>query len=135
MSFVYYDFVKDNKYIQYTVNGKDYIYKIYAVNFEPQYNLDLQTEGNTSKKNLYKYAQQEIKRSIYNFDVKVTKDDKIISLITCTRMFGVDDNREFIVNARLVHKNERLTNYRVTKTKRYKKVEEKLRGDVKNEKV
>ena len=135
MSFVYYDFVKNNKYIQYTVNGKDYIYKIYAVNFEPQYKLEVDNQGNISKKGLYKFAQNEIKNSIYNFDVRVNKDDKIISLITCTRMFGINDKREFVVNARLVHKDERLTNYKVTKTKKYKKVEKKLRGDVENEKV
>ena len=29
LSFIYYDFVKKNKYIQYTVDGKNYLYKIY----------------------------------------------------------------------------------------------------------
>ena len=135
MSFIYYDFVKDNKYIQYTIGGHDYIYKIYAVNFEEQYNLNIYTEGDVTGKFLYKFAQKEIKNSLYDFNVKVNKNDKIISLVTCTRFFGTDDDREFVVNARLVHKNEKLTNYKVTKTKRYKKVEEILRGDLKNEKM
>lgn len=135
MAFIYYDFVKENKYIQYTVGGHDYIYKIYAVNFENGYNLSLNTEGNVSKEFLHKFIEKQKKKSLYNFNVKVDDNDKIISLVTCTRFNGTEDDREFVVNARLVHKNEKLTNYKVTKTKRYKKVEEKLRGDVKNEKV
>ena len=33
MSFVYYDFAKENQYIQLTLEGKDYIYKIFSVDF------------------------------------------------------------------------------------------------------
>ena len=31
MAFVYYDFAKENQYIQYTVDQKDYLYKIFSV--------------------------------------------------------------------------------------------------------
>ena len=33
MSFIYYDFAKNNEYIQYTVGKENYLYKIYAVTF------------------------------------------------------------------------------------------------------
>ena len=33
MAFVYEDFAKDNKYIQYTIDGEDYIYKIFAASY------------------------------------------------------------------------------------------------------
>ncbi|MDE5586934.1 MAG: hypothetical protein K2I72_01025, partial [Bacilli bacterium] len=33
LSFVYYDFAKENLYIQYSQNGKDELYKIYAIGF------------------------------------------------------------------------------------------------------
>jgi len=135
MAFIYYDFVKNNKYIQYTINGHDYIYKIYAVNFEEQYNLNIYTKGDVTGKFLLKFVKKEKKKSLYNFNVRVNKNDKIISLVTCTRFFGTKDDREFVVNARLVHKNEKLTNYKVTKTKNYKKVEKILRGDLKNGKM
>ena len=39
MSFVYYDFVKENKYIEYTINKKDYIYKIYSVEYNSKEGL------------------------------------------------------------------------------------------------
>ena len=35
MAFVYYDFAKENKYIQLTLDGEDYVYKIFAVGFVP----------------------------------------------------------------------------------------------------
>ena len=33
MNFVYYDFAKENQYIQLSIDGEDYLYKIFAVNF------------------------------------------------------------------------------------------------------
>lgn len=135
MSFVYYDFIKDNKYIQYTIDGKDYVYKIFAVGFDYQYNLDVNNNGNYSKKQLQKYIDKLKKKSIYDFNIDVNENDKVISLITCTRMFGTDDEREFVVSARLVRKGEKLTNYSVNKSNKYKKIEGKLKGDVENEKI
>lgn len=133
MYFVYLDFVEDNKYIQYTIDGKDYIYKIFAVYFDYQYNLNQYHEGNYSKKELTKYLNDIKKMSIYDFDVDVNGDDKIISLITCTRLFGVDSNQDLIVSARLVHENERFTNYKVTGNDNYKKIKKILKGDEVND--
>lgn len=133
MSFVYVDFVKDNKYIQYTIDGKDYIYKVFAVYFDYQYNLNQYHEGDYSKKELAEYLTDIKKMSIYDFDVDVNSDDKIISLVTCTRMFGVDSNQDLIVSARLVHKNENYTNYEVVENKNYKKIKKILKGDEVND--
>ena len=135
MSFVYYDFIKDNKYIQYTVDGKDYIYQIFSVNFDYQENLDLYTYGNYSKKNMKKYIDKVRKNSIYDFNVKVSDSDNIISLITCTRMYGADDQKEFIVNAKMVKNDKKLYNYKVSKNNNYKKIEKMLKGDVEDEKA
>lgn len=135
MSFVYYDFVEDNKYIQYTVDGKDYIYKIFSIDFAYQYELTLYQNSNASKKKMKAYIDDSLKNSLFDFDVKVDENDKIISLITCTRMFGVDDQQEFIVNARLVRENEKLTNYGVKKNSNYQEIEKLLKGDVEDEKA
>lgn len=135
MAFVYYDFIKDNKYIQYTIDGKDYIYQIFSVNFDYQENLDLYTYGNYSKKNMKKYIDKVRKNSIYDFNVKVSDSDNIISLITCTRMYGADDQKEFIVNAKMVKNDKKLYNYKVSKNNNYKKIEKMLKGDVEDEKA
>ena len=135
MAFIYYDFIKDNKYIQYTVDGKDYIYQIFSVNFDYQENLDLYTYGNYSKKNMKEYIDKVRKNSIYDFNVKVNDSDNIISLITCTRMYGADDQKEFIVNAKMVKNDKKLYNYKVSKNNNYKKIEKMLKGDVEDEKA
>lgn len=134
MAFIYYDFVKDNKYIQYTINNKDYIYKVYSVEFIDYYKLDLFSDKNYSKKEKNKFIKETRKNSMYDFDIPVDDDDKFISLITCTRFFGDTDEINFRINARLVRKNERLNNYRVSKNKNYSKIE-KVLGGKKDEKV
>lgn len=135
MSFVYTDFVEENKYIQYTVDGQDYIYKVFAVYFDRQYNLDLYHNGDYNKKELKSFIKQVKEESIYDFSVEVNENDKVISLITCTRMFGADSREELIVVGRMVHDNEKLSNYTVKENNNYKKIEAVMKGDEVNEKA
>jgi len=135
MSFVYYDFAKENKYIQYTVDGKDYIYKIFAVtfmNYGDKY--EFSQVDDCSKKSLEDIIRRVKKSSIYDYKVDVNGDDKLISLSTCTRMFGTKENTEFYIYGRLVREHEKINNYRVIKNDNYKKVEKVLKGDENDEK-
>ena len=135
MAFVYYDFAKDNQYIQYTIDGKDYVYKIYAVEF-------LKEADHTSFPRHDDYTKEEIKLwsdefkkdSIYDYDVDVGEDDKLIILSTCTRFFGKDANMEFYVAGRLLRENEKTSLSKISKNKNYKKIEKILKGDGNNEK-
>lgn len=135
MSFVYTNFVEENKYIQYTVDGQDYIYKIFAVYFDRQYNLNLYHEGDYSKKELKEFIKKAKEESIYDFSTDVDENDRVISLITCTRMFGADTSEELVVVGRLVHNGERLSNYNVKENDNYKKIEAVMKGDEVNEKA
>lgn len=119
MSFVYYDFAKDNEYIQYTVDGKEYVYKIYAVTFST---TDEENNSLTFKdtKEKEEYIKKVKKNSLFDYDIDVDKDDKLISLVTCTRMFGYDNTDvKFKVEGRLVRKNENKKSYKVEKSKNY----------------
>ena len=129
MSFVYYDFVKDNKYIEYTIDGKDYVYKIYSVEFIDVDKLDIYSNGNYSKNELTRFINKSRKNSIYDFDTDVNNSDKLISLVTCTRFFGDDGSTDFRVNARMVRKNEKYKNYNVRRNRNYKKIEKVLKGE------
>lgn len=130
MSFVYYDFVKDNKYIQLTMDGKEYVYKIFAVSFlSNDEKLVLPLNEDYNDKELDDYIKLIKKKSIYDFDVDVNQNDKIISVITCTRFYGLTDNKDFRIVGRLIRKNEDITNYSVKRNKNYVQVEEKLKGD------
>ena len=133
MSFIYLDFVKENKYIQYTVNGKDYIYKIFAVSFTKRENIPKFTREDLSKKEMKKFIKQSLEDSIFEFDIDVDENDKVLSLITCTRMFGYYNNIEFKIDARLIRDKELKLNYGVKKSDKYQEIEDIMEGGENNE--
>lgn len=133
MSFVYYDFAKDNKYIQLTIDGKNYLYKIFAVDFINAVDVDMFPTGNYSKEDLQYQINLFQENNLYDYDVDVNADDQLISLITCTRFYGNDNYIDFVVSGRLVRENEKIDNYSVKKTHRYDEVEKILKGDDDNE--
>lgn len=133
MSFVYYDFAKENKYIQLTIDGKDYLYKIFAVDFINAVDVDMFPTGNYSKEDIQYQIDLFQENNLYDYDVDVNADDQLISLITCTRFYGNDNYIDFLVNGRLVRENEKIDNYSVSKTHQYDEVEKILKGDDKNE--
>jgi sortase B len=128
MGFVYYDVAKENKYIQLTIDGEDYVYKIFAVDFINSIDIMDLPQGDYSKKRLKQYLIMLKSNSLYDYDVSVDENDKIISVMTCTRFYGTDKYVDFVVAGRLVGKHERLNNYNVSKNSNYKEVEKILKG-------
>lgn len=119
LSFIYHDFVKENEYIQYTVDGKNYLYKIYAVTFSNE-----ESENDhltfTSKKEKKQYIDQVRENSLFDYNIKVNEDDKLISLVTCTRMFGYENaDVKFKVEGRLVREKENKKQYKVSISDNY----------------
>lgn len=135
MSFVYLDFVKDNKYIQYTYQGKDYIYKVYAVSFPEHGDTDVFVRKNLTAIEMKDYINQSLEDSIFKFNIDVNENDKLISLITCTRMFGVHTDHELRVDARMIRDGELKTNYGVKKTSNYKEIAKLMKGGENNDKA
>lgn len=127
MSYTYYDFVKDNQYIQYTFDGKDYIYKVFSVFYDETSELDLYNKIYYSKDNMKTYIDDALSKSIYKFDVDLSEDDYMISLVTCTKMFGRERN-SFVVTGRLLRDGEKATLSKVSKTSKYKEVEKQMKG-------
>ena len=134
MAFVYYDFVKKNKYIQYTVDNKNYLYKIYSVRLYNSYdNVETDVKKTYTEKEISKYINKVKKDSLYKFRLDVNKKDNLISLITCSRFFGKEFQAAFVVDARMVRKGEPIKNYSVKTTDNYKKIKKIMKGDGKNE--
>ena len=129
MAFVYEDFINDNKYIQYTVNEKDHVYKIFGVFFEKDYKLDLNHKENYTKEETKDYIKQINESSIYDFDVEVDENDSLITLTTCTRIFGKNNQKQFVVVGRLLRENEKMDNYKVTANDKYKEIKKLMEGD------
>lgn len=116
VSFAYYDFAKENLYIQFSDGDDEALYKIYAVTFN---NLGDEYGQSYKKENLDNYIKEVKYNSIYNYDVDVTKDDELISLITCTRYFGKYEKTQFKVDARRVRENEKINKYSVESNSNY----------------
>ena len=129
MAFVYEDFINDNKYIQYTVNEEDHVYKIFGVFFEKDYKLDLNHKENYTKEETKDYIKQINESSIYEFDVEVDENDSLITLTTCTRIFGKNNQKQFVVVGRLLRENEKMDNYKVTANDKYKEIKKLMEGD------
>lgn len=133
MGFVYYDFAKDNEYIQLTIGGKNYVYKIFATGFVDAGDAVVFPDGEYTKEEKKDYLELIKKHSIYDYDVDVSESDDLISVSTCSRMFGTDEDNSFLVSGRLVRKGEKYDNYIVKKNDNYKKIEKVLKGDDDNE--
>jgi len=118
MAFIYEDFAEENLYIKYTKDGKEEIYKIYSVGFY-NYNSDT-AESFSDKKLLEQYIEKVRKNSIYDYDIDVNSNDKLITVKTCTRYFGLYRNQEMWVDARKVRDNEKIVKYKVVKNDNYK---------------
>ena len=134
LSFLYPKFIKNNKYIQYTVDGEDYIYKIFAISFVNTDDGDINTYymDKDAKK---KYIKQVKKDSYFDFDVDVDSNDGIITLATCTRFFGPKAGYSFRIDGRLVRNGEILLNYGFKEKENYNKIKKILKGDETSEKA
>lgn len=135
MAFVYEEFVSENKYIQYTVDGQNYIYKVFAVYFDYSYNMDLRHQGNYTKEEMNNYLEYVAKLNVYDFDIEVDESDRIITLTTCTRMFGPDNKKQIAVVARQVRENEKMNNYESKANEKYKEIKKIVKGDEENAKA
>lgn len=135
MSFTYLDFAKENEYVQLTIGDKDYLFKIFSVSYPDSFGVNSYNTEYVNTEDVENYINNSLKESIFKYDIDVNKDDTILSLITCTRMFNSSNQRNFKVDARLVRKNEATRNYNVTKTEMYDEVEEQMKGEEKDEAV
>lgn len=132
MSYSYIEFAKNNKYIEYSIDGVNHIYKIFAV-YIGHTDLTTDASGNYSKKERKSIINRALKNSIYDYDIDVNGSDNLITLETCTRMFGAFDKAQLYVVAREVRKGEKMYNYDVEANKNYDEILEIMKGDRKNE--
>ena len=127
MGFTYYDFVKNNQYIQYTIGDKNYLYKIFAVSYQEVSDMNLYNDGKYDKEDMKILIDRTLDNTIFDFGVDVNENDSIISLDTCTRMYDSDDVH-FTVSARLLREGEKAKLSEVSKTSKYNEIEKIMKG-------
>lgn len=122
MAFTYYDFAQDNLYISYTKDGVEELYKIYAVGFYDYAGYSDMSMSNPIQ--IKEYIEETRKNSIYDYDIDVNENDRLLTVKTCTRYFGAFGKRQFIVDARRVREGEKIEKYEVKKNENFDKLSE-----------
>ena len=128
MSFTYYDFAKDNQFIQYTFGKENYVYQMFAIAYIEGSDLDLYNKNEYSRGDISELIKDVREQSIYDYDIDLREDDKIISLDTCTNMFGDSDNTHFVIFGRLLREDEKANFVKVKTTKQYEFIKDQMKG-------
>lgn len=126
MSFIYYDFAKENQFIQYTKDGKDYVYQIFSVTLIDDH--ELLRSGNLDKEVFKDYIKQAQEDSFFEYDIEVDENDKIITLVTCTRFFYPNTTYKFKVEGKLLTEDANLDIVDVKERENYKDIKDSLKG-------
>lgn len=96
------EFVKENPYIYFSTDQEDMVWQIFSVFYT---HVDFNyIQANPSDAEYTKIIETAKAKSEYLFDVPVTKDDKIITLSTCTGLYNPQDrdNYRYVVMAKLL---------------------------------
>lgn len=99
------EFVKNNPYIYFSTNTEDLVWQVFAV-FYTDINFNY-IQSDPSDEEFMKIVEEAKAKSEYIIDVPVTKDDKILTLSTCTGLFKQPkENYRMAVMAKLLPTNE-----------------------------
>lgn len=132
MAFVYEDFAKKNEYIQLTLDGEDYLYKIYSAGFVYLNDMAILPKGDNTPEEMNDQIELFKSVSIYDYDIDVNNTDDMITIYTCTRFFG-NKEKNFQITGRRVRDKEKVGRYEVKRNNNYNEIEEILmKGDDNN---
>lgn len=111
-AFQHLDFAQQNLFIHYSTMDQSMTFKIFAAFYtEDTFPYIYPDQSDEEFMSMVEGARE---RSEHDYDVLVNKDDKIVTLSTCTRRFGSTDRQRFVVMARLLRQGEKATPYAVT---------------------
>lgn len=103
-AFHYLNFAKSHPYIYYSTPDQEMVWVIFAAFYiEESYNY---ISPNPSDESFAAMIKNVKAHSRHNYDVAVGNTDKILTLSTCTRMFGPSNKQRFVVMARLLRDGE-----------------------------
>lgn len=91
---------KDNHFINLNIGNKDYIFKVISV-YEIKTENYYLTRNFETTDDYQKFINISLTRSRYNFDTKVTTENKLLTLSTCSS----DSNKRIVLQAKLIYEN------------------------------
>ncbi|MEG2038979.1 MAG: class B sortase [Oscillospiraceae bacterium] len=111
-SYHFIEFAQTHPYIYYSTEAEQMTWQVFAVFYtEDSFNY---IAANPSDALLQKIIDEAKSRSLHDFDVEVTAKDKILTLSTCTRIYGRRDDQRFVVMAKLLPADQKLASVTVT---------------------
>lgn len=120
LSFSDIEFAKKNNYFIYTTD-KNMKFVIFGVGYIPSYYNFYTT--NVDKIRLNGFIENIRNYSLFDYDIDVNENDKIMMLTTCTRAFGNRKDINFAVVGRLLRDNEKINNISIKNNDDYEHVE------------
>lgn len=101
------DFAQENPYLYFSTPEKDMVWKIFSVMYtSTKFNYVAADPNNTNFLNIINEAR---KASQFNYDVDVNATDNILTLSTCTYVYGKENTRQrYVIMARLVRAGEEM---------------------------
>ena len=133
MNFVYYDFAKENQFIQLHIDGEEYVYQIFSVNFLKPFDVNNFARIGYEKEDMKEFLNVLNKGNLYDHNIDVNEDDKFISLYTCTKFYGKEINSNLVVTGRLLRKGEKIKLSTIEKTEKYDEIADIMKGGEENE--
>lgn len=104
-------FAEKNPYIYFSTETDEGIWQVFSVGYTEVSNKFPYHVPYTSKAKTSAIINEWKQRTMFNFDVDVNEDDRILTLSTCTRQYaGVGENQRFVVVARLLREGESVKN-------------------------
>ena len=106
LSFYYQSFISSHQFILLSTKNDNYIYKIFAVTFRKNDSILLTNPKNDQE--MQALIDESLDNSLFKIDTKIDTDDKVLALITCTRILGARSDIRFMVLAKRVTSNKDL---------------------------
>ncbi len=97
------NFYNDNKYVKFTTLYNEYVYEIFSA-YETDIYFPYIYVIFESDEKFYELSKQFKEKSLYETNVDITSDDKILTLSTCTSSPLTPNNR-FVVQGKLISIN------------------------------
>ncbi|MEG1773602.1 MAG: class B sortase, partial [Oscillospiraceae bacterium] len=104
VSYHYLNFAKSHPYLYYSTEDAEMTWVVFAT-FYTDVNFNYIT-ANPNDETFANIVRGAVARSRNLFDVEVSNSDKILTLSTCTRMYGPSNRQRFVVMARLLRADE-----------------------------
>ena len=119
-AFHHLSFAQKTPYIHYSTEDEAMTWKVFAA-FYTEMPIDYLIQNDSNDAYMRNMIKEAKARSLHEYSVDVDEDDKILTMITCTRAYGKTANQRFVVMARLMRPGEKIEEVEIKAHPNFKK--------------